>query len=237
MLKNELQTMEERKKYITDILEELWYSGLRNDVFDYIRTHICSDNPLCRCAEIMIISEEYLHKKIQNTNKGFFDHDDVIFNFLRSKLWNEGFNLLLYDNDSYIRVRKNEKYKDPFVINHNIPLYHELNYAEITGDYSNIEKILNDLWDVDIIKSEKTNKKSKSKKKNNKKSLNHSGQDIDKYTVGPVISSPIPYNAVYDYYTEFISNTTDTSAMDNSIHTYASVNYDAVVDDDPNVIK
>lgn len=154
MLKDELITKKEMEKEIEEMLNEQWYTDGKYEIFDEIISALSSDNDY-----FVLLNFENLFE----TNT----HPHYAFKMLRSKLWNEGINLLTsIDGQLYAKNRKNEKYNDPCIINEYSELINrEIYKAEITGDYFMLDRYLDSLKPVEKDKPKKAKRKSKTERK------------------------------------------------------------------------
>lgn len=154
MLKDELITKKEMEKEIEEMLNEQWYTDGKYEIFDEIISALSSDNDY-----FVLLDLENLFK----TNT----HPHYAFKMMRSKLWNEGINLLTsIDGQLYAKNRKNEKYNDPCIINeYSEFINREIFKAEITGDYFMLDRFLDSLKPIEKDKPKKAKRKPKTEKK------------------------------------------------------------------------
>lgn len=154
MLKDELMTKKEMEKEIEEMLNEQWYIDGKHEVFDEIISALSSDNDY-----FVLLDLENLFK----TNT----HPHYAFKMMRSKLWNEGINLLTsIDGQLYAKNRKNEKYNDPCIINeYSEFINREIFKAEITGDYFMLDRYLDSLKPIEKDKPKKAKRKPKTERK------------------------------------------------------------------------
>ena len=195
MLKDELMTKKDLYKIYEEKFNELWYNGAKEQTFDWIKKNLTSDGGLIYCIPYNLL---YVDKS-KNTcytnsisisttvsnipkntdydicyeNKGYF------FYFLKSKLWNEGINLLIDEyGNFYMSIRYDEdKYNDMFIIRgelkyiNNIDLINVAQFAKmpVSKVYDKFVELdakrnqsLTDLLD---IKSKSNNSKNKNKNK------------------------------------------------------------------------
>ena len=137
-----------------EMLNEQWYIDGKHGVFDAIINDLSSDNDY-----FVLLDLENLFK----TNT----HPHYAFKMMRSKLWNEGINLLTsIDGQLYAKNRKNEKYNDPCIINeYSEFINREIFKAEITGDYFMLDRFLDSLKPIEKDKPKKAKRKPKTEKK------------------------------------------------------------------------
>lgn len=154
MLKDELITKKEMEKDFEELFNEQWYTDSKYEIFDEIISALSSDNDY-----FVLLNFENLFK----TNT----HPHYAFKMLRSKLWNEGINLLTsIDGQLYAKNRKNEKYNDPCIINeYSEFINREIYKAEITGDYFMLDRFLDSLKPVEKDKPKKAKRKPKTERK------------------------------------------------------------------------
>jgi len=204
MLKDELITKKEMEKDFEELFNEQWYTDGKYEIFDEIISALSSDNDY-----FVLLDFENLFK----TNT----HPHYAFKMLRSKLWNEGINLLTsIDGQLYAKNRKNEKYNDPCIINEYSELINrEIYKAEITGDYYMLDRFLDSLKPVEKDKPKKAKRKPKTEKK---------------LVVNNLVNNPnstgFKQNEVYG-----IKITGYTTAENNSVHTIPNNYQDNVMND------
>ena len=115
MLKDELKTKEQIYKEYEEFFNKVWYGGLKEIIFDDIKNKLPNDGTI-----IHFDFDNYIYTYRCNNNPDIYynDHIKVIY-FIKSKLWNEGINLLINEQGKiFMKIReKNEKYKDMFIVN------------------------------------------------------------------------------------------------------------------------
>lgn len=159
MLKDELITKKEMERKFEEDFNKDWYNELKEDTFYIVKELLTSDNEY-------IVSVDSIALDCQTYENPF-----LAFKMFRSKLWNEGINLLIsIDGGVCAKVRKNEKYNDNCVIYDTSEKIEEaIIVGEVSGDYSMLENIMKNSVEKTSkplnSKNIKKNSKPKSKKK------------------------------------------------------------------------
>lgn len=225
MLKDELLTKKERDTQLEDQFNKIWYNELKEQFNTYIKEFLFKDLGIVHIKE-MIYGVLRKCPDVQNPYHPYYYY--FMFNFLRSKLWNEGFNLFLtQDHELFIKLRKNEKYKDSYIMNISTgKLDHMLNDAMLTEDYSKINKLLSDFEDTGKEKKSESKKSSNKKNKNSQKTNENiikGYEDPNLISINTPNIMDTPNLSEYIYCTE-ANDLTGTS----SIHTISNGQYESV---------
>jgi len=116
MLRDELMTKKDLYKIYEEKFNELWYDGAKEQTFNWIKSNVFSDGGLITCYPYHLLYMKE-NKNVTNYDLGY-DNQYYFFYFLKSKLWNEGINLLVDEYcNFYMAIRYNEdKYNDMFII-------------------------------------------------------------------------------------------------------------------------
>ena len=199
MLKDNLMTKKDLYKIYEEKFNELWYNGAKEKTFDWIKKNLTSDGGLICCIPYNLLyvdkskntcytnSISLTYTTITNTQKDInydlcYENKYYFFYFLKSKLWNEGINLLIDEyGNFYMSIRYDEdKYNDMFIIRgelkyiNNIDLISVAQFAKMP-----VGKVYDKFVELDAkrnqsstdsnIKTSKSN--SKNKKRNHKKPI------------------------------------------------------------------
>ena len=123
MLKDELIGQKKLNLKNYELLQKGWYLGLKKEIFNEIKNCLFDE-----CDYIVPTDLQYI---ADNLNYYLTKYDECfdccssglitcayIFSFIRSKLWNEGINLLTtFDGMLWcVKIRKNEKYNDNYIL-------------------------------------------------------------------------------------------------------------------------
>lgn len=173
-----LKTKSELREEYLEIFNKCWYNGLDDKIKKYISENLASDFnfvpfdfPLWGIAK-----DSPLDKR-----QGLF------MNFIRSKMWNEGINILydIYTNNYYMIVRKkSDKYNNCLICSYN---KENINMSDLSIyslhnalDFSNmsiaeflkyISSAHNNYLDIIGVKNDNSSKKNRKNKSSNKNTL------------------------------------------------------------------
>lgn len=189
MLKDNLMTKKDLYKIYEEKFNELWYNGAKEKTFDWIKKNLTSDGGLICCIPYNLLYIESnsitILTTITNTQKDIsydlcYENKYYFFYFLKSKLWNEGINLLIDEyGNFYMSIRYDEdKYNDMFIIRgelkyiNNIDLISVAQFAKMP-----VGKVYDKFVELDAkrnqsstdsnIKTSKSNSKNKNRNKRN----------------------------------------------------------------------
>ena len=201
MIKYELMTKKDLYKIYEEKFNELWYNGAKEQTFDWIKKNITSDGGLIVCNPYSLLYVEknnYYNATSSSSAYGItynttlenirnslsYESQYYFFYFLKSKLWNEGINLLIDEYcNFYMSVRyDDDKYNDMFIIRselkyiNNIGLISVAQFAnmpvsKVYDKFVELDKKRNQSSTDSDIKTSKSNSKNKKKNKRNNKKL------------------------------------------------------------------
>lgn len=179
MLRDELMTKKDLYKIYEEKFNELWYNGVKEKTFDWIKKNLSSDGGLIDCNLFSLFyNPRTTNDYLDGNNQYYF------YYFLKSKLWNEGINLLMDEYCGfYVSVRSDgDKYNDMFIMRselkyiNNIILINLSNFANMPANkvydkFVELDKKRNQSSTDSDIKTSKSNSKNKKKNKRNNKKL------------------------------------------------------------------
>ena len=201
MLKDNLMTKKDLYKIYEEKFNELWYNGAKEKTFDWIKKNLTSDGGLICCMPYNLLyiepkntcytnytsSTNLVYGNITNIQKNTcydlcYENQGYFFYFLKSKLWNEGINLLVDEYcNFYMAIRYDgDKYNDMFIISGDLKYINNIGLISIAR-FANmpVSKIYDKFVELDEkrnqfstdsdIKTSKSN--SKNKKRNHKKPI------------------------------------------------------------------
>ena len=177
MLKDNLMTKKDLYKTYEEKFNKLWYNGVREKTFDWIKKNVASDGGLIDCNLFSLFyNPRTTNDYLDGNNQYYF------YYFLKSKLWNEGINLLMDEYCGfYVSVRSDgDKYNDMFIMRselkyiNNITLINLSNFAnmpvnKVYDKFVELDAKRNQFLTNSDIKTSKSN--SKNKKRNHKKPI------------------------------------------------------------------
>ena len=181
MLKDNLMTKKDLYKIYEEKFNELWYNGAKEQTFDWIKKNITSDGGLivCNPYRLLYVESKNTCYDICYENQGYF------FYFLKSKLWNEGINLLVDEYcNFYMAIRYDgDKYNDMFIIRGELKYINNIGLISV-AQFANmpVSKVYDKFVELDAkrnnptedIKNNNTsNNGQKSKNTTNKKKRNN----------------------------------------------------------------
>lgn len=196
MLKDLLISKNDLKIKKDELLQKCWYRGLKEDVFEEVKKCLFSECDYIMPTELQEIAQDigcYFYD-IETTDGEIFYNCITysnIFTFIRSKLWNEGINLLTTIDGALwcVKIRKDEKYNDTYII----PITKEDFMSLITecsyiNNFSKIKQLYDD--SVKQNKSDDVSKKKKNKKKKKDESnyLNSTDGNPDSHIIDNYIN-------------------------------------------------
>lgn len=193
MLKDDLMTKKEYEKKMEELFNKAWYNGYKDWIFEKIQKHLWDDTMYQECSSV-------INPFIMDNSMDVIQKMDVSFKykFLRSKLWNEGFNLKIdIDSRFYIGLKKDsDTYNDCLFYSMPVISEHQISYKEMIilmtatnktaeeiidfYDLNSFENVLKMIKKTGLISPEKT--ESKKKKKSKSKNLNSKNYDNYKPT-------------------------------------------------------
>ena len=235
MLKDDLMTKKEYEKKMEELFNKAWYNGYKDWIFEKIQKHLWDDTMYQECSSV-------INPFIMDNSMDVIQKMDVSFKykFLRSKLWNEGFNLKTdIDCHFYIGLKKDsDTYNDCLFYGYPCSIYN-LNYdglynlmiatnktveeildfyRDYINDFDKIEKFIKDSGLASPEKTEpKKKKNSKSKKLNSKKSDNYKPTQLGNTdTIVPKEYLTTTTSINHDY--SITLNNANTTIMDEAIN-------------------
>ena len=202
MLKDELMTKKDLYKIYEEKFNELWYNGVKEKTFDWIKKNLTSDGGLIHCTPYNLL---YIESKntcytnytsltsstaISNIPKNTdydicYENQGYFLYFLKSKLWNEGINLLVDEYcNFYMSIRYDgDKYNDMFIIRSelkyinnigliNIAQFANMSVSQVYKKFVELDaKRKHTSTDSSDTKTKSNNSKNKKKNKRNNKKL------------------------------------------------------------------
>lgn len=180
MLRDELMTKKDLYKIYEEKFNELWYNGAKEQTFDWIKSNVFSDGGLITCYPYRLLYMKE-NKNVTNYDLGY-DNQYYFFYFLKSKLWNEGINLLVDEYcNFYMAIRYDgDKYNDMFIIRGELKYINNIGLINI-AQFANmsVSQVYEKFVEIDakrkhtstVSSDTKTSKSNNSKnKKKNKRS-------------------------------------------------------------------
>lgn len=192
MLKDNLITKKQYEKKMEELFNKAWYNGYKDWIFEKIQKYLWDDTMYQECSSV-------INPFIMDKSMDVIQKMDVSFKykFLRSKLWNEGFNLKIdINNRFYIGLKKDSDTYNDCLFHGLFYSIYNLNYDDLynlmiatnktveeildfyrdyINDFDKIEKFIKDsgLASPEKIKSKRKNSSNNKKlnSKNSKKSV------------------------------------------------------------------
>ena len=172
MLRDELMTKKDLYKIYEEKFNELWYNGAKEQTFDWIKKNITSDGGLivCNPYRLLYVESKNTCYDICYENQGYF------FYFLKSKLWNEGINLLVDEYcNFYMAIRYDgDKYNDMFIISGDLKYINNIGLISV-AQFANmpVSKVYDKFVELDAKRNQSsTNLLDTKSKSNNSKNKN-----------------------------------------------------------------
>lgn len=234
MLKDDLMTKKEYEKKMEELFNKAWYNGYKDWIFEKIQKYLWDDTMYQECSSV-------INPFIMDNSMDVIQKMDVSFKykFLRSKLWNEGFNLKIdIDSRFYIGLKKDsDKYNDCLFYSMPVISEHQISYKQMIilmtatsktaeeiidfYDLNSFENVLKMIKNTGLISPEKTEpkkgKNSKSKKLNSKKSDNYKPTQLGNTdTIVPKEYLTTTTSINHDY--SITLNNANTTIMDEAIN-------------------
>ena len=199
MLRDELMTKKDLYKIYEEKFNELWYNGAKEKTFDWIKKNLTSDGGLICCMPYSLLYIEYkntcytsltsstslVYGNITNTQKNIdydlcYDNQYYFFYFLKSKLWNEGINLLVDEYcNFYMAIRYDgDKYNDMFIIRGELKYINNIGLISV-AQFANmpVSKVYDKFVELDAKRNQSStdllDSKSKSNNSKNKNKRRH----------------------------------------------------------------
>lgn len=241
MLKDNLITKKDLNLKNEEILQKCWYNGLKEDVFEEVEKYLFAECDYILLTDLKELAEnmgDYLCPCNEDVELFYFITCSSIFDFIRSKLWNEGINLLTTIDGGLwcVKIRKDEKYKDNYIlpvsaenfINMIIRCSYKKDYSPIKELYNSMighnvksfdEKVLKDIKQKDLNSNSTPKKNKKKSKKKDGKNPVESDSGLT-YINGPVYDNNVFEGNIYNPYD------TIGGIKLNAIHTCPNVDYD-----------
>ena len=189
MLKDELMTKKDLYKRYEEKFNELWYNGAKEQTFDWIKKNLTSDSGLIVCNPYNLLyidkSKDTYYTSLtssisvsttvsnipKNTDYDIcYENQGYFFYFLKSKLWNEGINLLVDEYcNFYMAIRYNgDKYNDMFIISGDLKYISNIGLISIAR-FANmpVSKIYDKFVELDAKRNNPTEDVKKNNKSNN----------------------------------------------------------------------